>query len=191
MKHTPASAKQFLSSKLSAQAAHDKVTLDEIEKRMFVFSESSVTADIEAMEVFDKNYDSGDYESKVTRLLRKAYAHDKRKKEGKREWSDALKTLSQEDFYGLVMIDQAGIPRSDEGLWQFELEWLPFEVIELAVIVLGFLLVFRPSALGLSLPDWARWLAYPLFLWLFWYIGRVWSRMWDARAVKQSKRPGR
>jgi len=177
-------------SKLSTQAAHDGVVLDEVEKKMFVFSESSGNADLETQEAFDRKYDGRDYESKVTKLLRKAYAHDKRTKEGKREWSDALKALGKEDFYGLVMIDQAGISRSQDELWRVELEGLPFAITELAVIGLGFLVVFRPSALGMSLPDWIRWLAYPLFIWLVWYIGRVWSRMLDARAVKQSKRPG-
>ena len=118
MKCTPDSAKQLLLSKLSAQAIHDKVSLDEIEKRMFVFSESSGTADLEAQETFDTKYDSNDYESKVTKLLRKAYAHDKRTNEGKREWTDALKALSREDFYGLVMLDQAGIPRNQDELWR-------------------------------------------------------------------------
>lgn len=187
MKHTPDSAKQFLLSKLSTQATHDNVILDEIEKTMFVFSESSGTVDIKAQEAFDKKYDSNAYESKVTKLLRKSYARDKRTKEGKSEWSDALKALSNEDFYGLVMIDQAGIPRKDDGLWRFELEWLPFELIELAVIVLGFLVVFKPSVLGLSLPDWVRWLAYPMFVWLVWYIGRVFYNMQMAKAIRRSK----
>src|SRR5580700_4624694 len=106
MNHTPAAAKQILLSKVSAQATHEGVALDEIEKRMFVFSESPDNADFEAQEVFEKKYDSSDYESKVTKLLRKAYAHDKRTKEGKKEWTDALEALSREDFYGLVMIDQ-------------------------------------------------------------------------------------
>jgi hypothetical protein len=187
MKHTPASAKEFLSSKLSAQASHDKVALDEIEKKMFVFSESSGEPDLQAQEVFDKTYDSNEYESKITKLLREAYAHDKRTKDGKSEWLDALKALRREDFYGLVMIDQAGIPRRDDSLWRFELEQLPFQIIELAVIVLGFLVVFRPLALGLSLPDWARWLAYPLFLWLIWYISRVFFNMQMAKAIKRTK----
>ena len=187
----PHSAKQFLVSKLSTQAAHDGVTLDEVEKRMFLFSESADDTDFEAQELFDKTYDSQSYESKVTKLLRKAYAHDKRSKEGKLEWTDALKALSQEDFYGLIMIDQAGIPRSQSGDWRVVLESLPFAISELAVISLGFLVVFRPSVVSLDLPDWARWLAYPLFVWLVWYIGRVFSKLQTAKAIKQSKRRGR
>ena len=188
MKRTPDSAKQFLLSKLSTQATHDDVILDEIEKTMFVFSESSGTVDglftgsvrhaLSAPMFPGQNQRRGGQESS---------ARDKRTKEGKSEWSDALKALSNEDFYGLVMIDQAGIPRKDDGLWRFELEWLPFELIELAVIVLGFLVVFKPSVLGLSLPDWVRWLAYPMFVWLVWYIGRVFYNMQMAKAIRRSK----
>ena len=188
---TTDSAKKFLLAKISDQAAHNGVSLDDIEKRMFLFSEVSGNPDFEANEIFDEKYDDKTYESKVTKLLRRAYAHDKRTDAGKREWQDGLGVVSKEDFYGLVMVDQAGIPRRQEALqqelWRFELEWLPFEVIELAVIAVGFLIVFRPSILRLHLPDWLRWLAYPLFVWLVWYIGRVWDRMQAARAIKRTK----
>ena len=191
MLFTTDSAKQFLLTRVSDQAALDGVSLDDIEKRMFLFSEASGSPDFEANEIFDEKYNDKAYESKVAKLLRRAYAHDRRTDEGKQEWRDALGTLSKEDFYGLVMVDQASIPRKQEAvrreLWRFELEWLPFEVIELLVIILGFLIVFRPSVLGLYLPDWVRWLAYPLFVWLFLYIGRVWQRMQTAKARKQSK----
>ena len=191
MLFTTDSAKQFLLAKLSAQAARDGVSLDDIEKRMFLFSEISGNPDLEANETFDEKYDDNAYESKVTKLLRRAYARDKRTETGRGEWKDALDALKQEDFYGLVMVDQAGIPRKQDALrgelWRFELEWLPFEIVELIVIALGFLVVFRPDVLRLRLPDWVRWLAYPLFVWLFWYIGRVWERMQTAKAVKQSK----
>jgi hypothetical protein len=183
------SAKQFLLSKLSAQADKERTPLDEIEKKMFLFSEVSGNADFETQEIFDQKYDSKVYESKVTKLLRKAYAGDKRTEEGKNEWNDALRALKREDFYGLVMVDKAKIPRSHTGLWEFELQLLPFEIVELVVIVLGFLIVFRPSALGLYLPDWVRWLAYPLFIWLFLYIGKVFSRRQTAKALKRLKPP--
>jgi len=191
MEFTSDSAKQFLLSKLIEQASRDGVALDEIERRMFLFSESSGSADLEAQEKFDGGYDSGAYESKVTKLLGRSYARDKGTDDGRASWRDALRALKQQDFYGLVMVDQAKIPRSQEGLWAFEWEMLPFEIIELLVIVLGFLLIFRPGVLGLYLPDWVRWLAYPLFVWVFWYIGRVFQRMQTAKAQRQSRPLGR
>lgn len=192
MLFTVDSVKQFLLSKLSAQAAQDGVSLDEIEKKMFFFSEVPGNTDLEAQDAFDARYDDKAYESKVAKLLRRAYASDKRA-DGSEGWKDALNALRHEDFYGLVMVDQARIPRSHEAitreLWCFQLEWLPFEIVELLVILLGFLVVFRPSVLGLYLPDWTRWLAYLLFVWLAFRIGRVWSRMQIAKAIKRSRPP--
>ena len=192
MSYTPESAKQFLLTKLFLQAAHDGVSLDDIEKRMFVFCEQSANPDRQANEVFSETYDSEAYEAKIATLLHKAFKADKRTLEGKQEWVDALQALRKEDFYGLVMIDQAGIPRKREALrndlWRFELEELPFEVIEIIVIVAGFVVVFRPALLGLVLPDWIRWLAYLIFLWLVWLIARIWSRMRIAKAIKRSER---
>lgn len=186
MNYTSESAKHFLLGKLTAQADRDGVALDDIEKRMFVFSEASGKADFDAQEAFDKNYNDTQYEAKIKKLLRKAYANDKRSTENKREWTDALRALSHDDFYGLVMIDQAGIPRGHGGEWQFFFEQLPFDLVELGVMALGFLVVFRPSVIHLYLPDWVRWLAYPLFVWLVWYIGRVWGRMQTAKAIKRA-----
>ena len=156
MEFTSDSAKQFLLAKLTEQAMHDGVVLDETEKRMFLFSESSGGTDLEAQQKFDAGYDSKAYEAKITKLLRRSYARDKQTGDDKEYWRPALKALATEDFYGLVIVDQAGISRSHEGLWQFELELLPFEMVELAVIAVGFLVVFAPDALHLRLPDWAR-----------------------------------
>jgi hypothetical protein len=186
MEFTPDSAKQFLLSKLSAQADHERVTLDEVEKDMFLFSESSGNEGLATQEVFDSKYDSTDYESKITKLLREAYAYDKRAKDRKQEWTDALKAVSREDFYGLVMIGQAGIPRSQDAPWRSVLGALPLGIAELVVIGVGFLVIFGPVVPGLSLPDWVRWLAYPLFVWLVWYIGRVFARLQLAKAVRRS-----
>lgn len=184
MNHTSESAKQFLLAKLAGQGDRDGVGLDDVEKRMFFFSEISGEAGIESREAFEKNYDESRYEAKITKLLRRAYARDKRSRDKRREWSSALNTLRHEDFYGLVMIDQAGIPRGHQGEWQFYLEQLPFDIFELGIIALGFLVVFRPSVLHLDLPVWIRWLAYPLFVWLVWYVGRVWQKMQYTKAVK-------
>jgi hypothetical protein len=94
------SAKQFLLSKITEQALRDGVSLDEIEKKMFVFSESSGNADVDAHEAFDRTYDSSKYESKISKLLRRAYAHDRQTREPKQKWADSLNALSRDDFYG-------------------------------------------------------------------------------------------
>ncbi len=154
---------------------------------MFFFSEESASVDQETVNLFDAKYNEVSYESKVTRLLRHSYARDKENQSKNREWRDALTVLNDEDFYGLDMVDQAGIPRSRALIWKAFASTIPLDLAELAVIAVGFLLVFRPSILGLYLPDWVRWLAYPLLIWLVWYIGRIFGRMLFSKGIKGSK----
>ena len=105
-------AKQFLVAKLLEQAALDGVPISDIEKRMFLFSETSQNPpDFEAVEKFDENYDDEEYEAKVAQLLKRALARDKQNKEIQELWKRHLTALKDEDFYGLVMVDQAGISR--------------------------------------------------------------------------------
>jgi hypothetical protein len=192
MGFTPNFAKQFLLSRLDEQAKHDGVPLDEIEKRMFLFSESSGQPDFDANEKFDKDYDSSAYESKVTQLLGKAYARDKTTEDGRVPWKAALTALEGEDFYGLVMVDQARIPRVDsprvdQSPWRFLIGMLPLASVEIGLLVVGCVLVFQPSRFGLRLPDWFRLLMMPLFFWLLWYVGRIFGRSELAKSAKRTE----
>lgn len=186
------SAKEFLLSKLGEQASHDSIVLDDIERRMFLFSESSGKPDFEANEKFDKEYDSSTYESKVAKLLGRACARDKQTEDGRASWKAALTALEGEDFYGLVMVDQAKIPRVDslrvdQSLWRFLIGLLPLALVEIGFLVVGCVLVFQPSRLGLRLPDWFRLLLMPLFFWLLWYVGRIFGRSELAKSAKRTE----
>jgi hypothetical protein len=154
MLFTADSAKQFLLSKLADRAHRDGIPLDKIERRMFLFSEIGGTPDLEAQEIFDRDYNNADYESKITKLLRSAYAHDRRMPGSKDEWKAALHALRNEDFYGLVMVDLARIPRAVDlaripgtkmALWNFLLGMLPFAATELGIVVVGFFVIFQPG----------------------------------------------
>lgn len=186
MEFTSDSAKQFLLLRLAEQSARAGLSLDEIERRMFLFSESSGQPDFEANEKFDKDYDSVAYESKVVKLLSEAYAQDKKTVEGKESWDSALKALSREDFYGLVMVDQAKIPRVKGALWNFLRGLLPLAIVEIGILVVGCVLVFQPFRFGLHLPDWFRLLMMLLFFWLFWYVGRIFARAEFAKSARPS-----
>ncbi len=103
------SAKQFLISKVLRQAVSDGVMLSDFEKRMLDFSEGAASAaDIGAVANFDSEYDSDAYEAKIARLLRRAYQHDAKLGQT-HQWQDALNALGSEDWYILVMLQQAGI----------------------------------------------------------------------------------
>jgi hypothetical protein len=103
------SSKEFLISKVLRQAGEDGILLSELERRMLSFSEGTASADdIEAAEQFENEYDSDAYEARIARLLRKAYQRDA--KLGQRHrWDDAARALRSEDWYILVMLQQAGI----------------------------------------------------------------------------------
>jgi hypothetical protein len=62
----------------------------------------------EAAANFDSEYNSAAYEAKIARLLRRAYQHDAKLGQ-EDEWQDALRALRSEDWYILVMLQQAGI----------------------------------------------------------------------------------
>lgn len=110
MNNAVEAAKKFLVAKLLEQAALDGVPISDIEKRMFLFSETSEDPpDFEAVEKFDENYDDEEYEAKIVKLLKRAFTRDKQTREAKDLWKNHLAALKDEDFYGLVMVDQAGI----------------------------------------------------------------------------------
>ena len=181
------SAKQFLLSRLIEQAQHERVPLSEVEKQMFLFSETSVSgSNPKAAEKFDAECNRDDYEAKITKLLRRAYSRDKRTPDGKQPWKESLSALRDEDFYGLVMVDQAGIPRPEPHLGAFGLQFVLFTVIELAIIAIGSLVVFQPSRLRLAIPDWLRLLSMPMFIGLIWLVGEVFGFMEWAKFRKRA-----
>jgi len=107
----PEAAKQFLLQSLVEQADRDGVTLSDIEKRMFLFSESSGETYWEANQRFEAECDEAEYEKKVKDLLHKSYIWAKQSPEDVAAWKTALEAVRDVDFYGLVMVDQARIPR--------------------------------------------------------------------------------
>ena len=102
-------AKQFLLTCLTEQAHKDKVPLSQREKQLFLFSESDGTITTGSDPFLDMDEDA--FERKISRLLRKAYATVKKEPAELQQWRDALAALRNEDFYGLVMVDLAKIPR--------------------------------------------------------------------------------
>ncbi len=104
-------AVEFLSSRVAEQARKDSVLLTDIELRQLSFSEETATTEqIAAARSFDETHNSDDFESRVTNLLRSAFAQDIQR--GMRaNWERHLVALRNHDVYVLVMVDQAGIRR--------------------------------------------------------------------------------
>jgi hypothetical protein len=105
-------AKEFLISKIVAEAEHENVPLSEVERKMLYFTESGWTLPniMEVSEDFDREYDQDGYEQKIAKLVTQA---DKRIREGSRydydRWWAAIRFLQREDHYITVMIRLAGL----------------------------------------------------------------------------------
>lgn len=69
-------AKDFLVQQTAEQAALDNVPLSDIEKRMMYFTESdnaSCDNPLEVNDEFEAQYDTAEYEAKISRILHHAY----------------------------------------------------------------------------------------------------------------------
>jgi hypothetical protein len=68
-------AKEFLISKIVAEAQRENAPLSEIERKMLYFTESGWTLPdiMQVSEQFDREYDQDEYEKKLARIVTKAY----------------------------------------------------------------------------------------------------------------------
>jgi hypothetical protein len=101
-------AKDFLVTQTAEQAALEAVSLSDLEKRMMYFSEGAgaVEDPSKLNEEFEAQYDSAEYEPKISKLLH--HAHERVKKESddaRAHWDAAIKCLRRGDHYLLVMWD--------------------------------------------------------------------------------------
>ena len=116
------SSKQFLIDRIVDQARLEGISLNEIEMRMLKFTEAALRPkDLEAAEIFEREYDDQEYEKKVANLLRHAYERDKQS-DCKAAWEEALSRVAGRDLYLNVMIEQAGLGHDPLAIfknWRF------------------------------------------------------------------------
>ncbi len=102
-------AKDFLVQQAAEQAALEKVPLSDIEKKMMYFTESDAAScenPVELNDEFEAQYDTAEYEAKISRLLHHAYNRLKvEDPERKRNWDEAISALRKGDHYFLVLWD--------------------------------------------------------------------------------------
>jgi hypothetical protein len=101
-------AKDFLVQQAAEQAALENLPLSDLEKRMMYFTESdpsSCNKPLELNDEFEAQYDTAEYEAKISGLLQRAYArfHDP---EAKDTWEQAVCELHKADHYLLVLMDE-------------------------------------------------------------------------------------
>jgi hypothetical protein len=159
---------------------HDGVPLSEVEKKMFLFSETTPSEKMLALaQEFDATCDDSEYERKMSKLLRAAFRRDKASPEAVSAWEESLGALRNEDFYGMVMVGHAGLPfsrRSVDGdirLGVGAFLDLPIAAISLLVGGPGFLILFDPFQWGLIHSEWIRLALFPVFVFCVWWaVGR-------------------
>ena len=102
-------AKDFLVQQTTEQAGLENVSLSDIEKKMMYFTESDTASCDDPLELndeFEAQYDTAEYEAKISRLLQHAYARLKvEDPERKRVWDQAVRELRKGDHYFLILWD--------------------------------------------------------------------------------------
>ena len=102
-------AKDFLVQQTTEQATREDIPLSDIEKKMMYFTESDTAScddPVKLNDEFEAQYETAEYEAKISRLLRHAYNRLKAEDpERKRNWDQAIRTLREGDHYLLVLWD--------------------------------------------------------------------------------------
>jgi len=102
-------AKDFLVQQTAEQAALENVPLSDLEKRMMYFTETGVCPEdpIALNDAFETEYDTDEYESKISKLMHHAYRRiRKESSESVRTWNEAIRVLRKGDHYLLALWDQ-------------------------------------------------------------------------------------
>jgi hypothetical protein len=144
-----------------------------------------------AAQEFDATCDDAEYEKKVSKLLEAAFNQDKRTPEAVTAWKVSLEALRGEDFYGMVTVQQAGLPFSQRsvagdirlGVGAF-LDLVPITAIALSVGVPGFLVVFDPFQWDLIHSEWIRLALFPVFVFGVWWVVGKYSESEFAKSRK-------
>jgi hypothetical protein len=104
-------AKEFIVARIVAEAQIEGISLSEVERKELYFSKTDWTLPdmMEVNAAFDRDYDPDEYERKIAGVIRNA--RERARKEDRQDyeaWSDAIRVLSQEDHYVLLMVGHAG-----------------------------------------------------------------------------------
>ncbi len=172
------SAKIFLLSRVTEQAQAEQIALSDFEKQVLGFEEAIASpVDFAAMEKFEEQSDAQAFEAKIVRLVKKAYARDKRIN-GDAAWGRALRSLRGRDFYLLLMIERAGINVPRPSFWRSTKPSAVALYASLAVIaVLGAAIAFTELGARWLHSDTSRFVFYVSWLALLLVIGEMARRV--------------
>lgn len=115
---TARDAKEFLVSRITAEAEREDVPLSETERKMLYFSETAWTLpDIaDVSDAFDRDYDQAKYEEKIGALVRNLRVNSRKNDRTDFDaWTEAVRKLGREDHYLLVLISAGSKSGSQIG----------------------------------------------------------------------------
>jgi hypothetical protein len=171
-----AKAKQFLADRIAAEAEREVAPLNETEKAMLAFSETGASPEeLETARGFERDFDDQEYEKRIARLARAVYDRDVEAGR-KAEWDEALDELANEDFYLMVMLEQAGIVKTTSHLrlpdWRLLVGFAP----ALVCVALAAALAFAPLGSRIIPNDTLRLVVAVLLLLAPFALGRLRGR---------------
>src|SRR5712664_1132341 len=99
-------AKDFLVQEAAKQASIEGVLLSDLEKRMMYFTENEEMSEdpITLNDEFEAEYDTDEYEAKISGLLHRAYARIKKENpDAAQQCKQAIRDLGKGDHYLAVL----------------------------------------------------------------------------------------
>jgi hypothetical protein len=133
-------AKDFLVQQTAEQAQREGIPLSELEKRMMYFTEGPDASEDPAAlnEEFEAQYNTSEYETKISRLMAHAYRRLKKENpETARSWNVAIRELRKGDHYILVM--WSSLASATSAPWRF---WKSMGASLILVVLMVALSVF-------------------------------------------------
>ena len=137
-------AKRFLVNRIVDQAKRANTPLSDVETHMLGYSPASPSpAEFEASAVFERDYDKGKYEAKVSRLFQDVYEMDK--KLGRAEiWEQSLDALAHEHMYLAEIIRTTGLRQAPVPWYLPDLSSLKQYLTAIVMGTAGILVAFTP-----------------------------------------------
>lgn len=139
-------AKEFLIGKIVWEAQSEGIPLSEVERKMLYFSETAWTLPdmAETNDAFDRDYDQSTYEQKIGTLVHQ-FCTDARKtnRDDLDSWKEAVRKISPEDHYLLVLIKGAKATADSPVADRLKLVALAFLLITLLILARTYMIVTR------------------------------------------------
>jgi hypothetical protein len=173
-------AKEFLASRIAAEAEREGKPLSDLARKQLFFSETheSLPNMLDLTQQFHDEQggdDDTEYEARIAALARAAYDRDAENSPVERErWDDAIRRLEREDHYIVIMLHHAGLGSLPKPA-NFDVFAFGFLLVVLAIVVFSYVVAPRyhiPVLSSLTSRDAQRFTLLALVVFAVLYISR-------------------